>query len=300
MVEKAFDFLGLDYHASEKEAKLRCIFHHDAPGGKPNLYINLKGKPGVYHCFRCGVRGDFTQFLMEATGWSLVKVLIFCRKLAAAVEHISDEPPTRVDDPQQKQDDQAILAEFGYRHEYLYERGLQEDTLQRFQIGYDRDSNAIVFPWFDRLGQLVALKRRRVGEKQFFYQWIDGRNLLGTLFGLDLVKLNGTVWITEGEIDAMTLDQVFRYAHFERDYAVALGGSELHETQIAELLKKQPTAIVLMLDNDDAGREAQRTIRAQLNGRVRVLQAEYPDTGKDANELKYEQIIKIATSIPRK
>ena len=80
----ALDALDVTYYASEKEAVMPCIFHNDT--GKPNFSMNVQDKPGVFRCFVCGAKGDFTSYLVQLTGWPVVKILQFCRKIRLQVE----------------------------------------------------------------------------------------------------------------------------------------------------------------------------------------------------------------------
>lgn len=292
MVLNALTALDVDFSHSDKEVVMRCCFHHD-DGRRPHLYVNIKDKPGVAHCFWCEKRSDFRGVVQALTGWNPFQVNKFCRKLSKMVEWDEPEQPKM---PLQNADDP--LAPYAFRHPYLtQDRGLSEETQQRFSIGYDKAKQAIVFPWFDRNGKLVAIKKRRVIDKGFDYE--KGANTSRTLFGLHLVRAGSYLWITEGEIDAMTLDQTFRLAHFDKHYALALGGSSLRESQLEAVLEKKPEAIVLMLDNDDVGREAQIEAKKLMIRKVRVLEASYPDGTKDANELSFEQIVQITHNIEK-
>jgi DNA primase len=295
MVINAFEALEIPYNASDKEAVVACPFHDDS--GKPHCYVNVRERAGIFHCFKngCEARGDFLEFLVGSQKWNAYKAIAFCRALRHSA---GDEAPVRLE-PAHKQHDEDPLAKYAYRHAYLSERGLSEDTLQRFDIGYDREKAAIVFPWFDKQGNLVAIKKRRVLDK--YYDYEQGADLSHTLFGLHLAKSYGFLWITEAEIDAMTLDQVFRLGHFDKHFALALGGKEIRESQIEATLSRRPVAVVLMLDTDEEGRKAQKNVKDKLAGRIRVYEAEFPaGDAKDANDLNYEQIVKITLTIANK
>lgn len=292
MVLNGLIALNVDFSYSDKEAVMRCCFHDDS-GRRPHLYVNIKDKPGVAHCFFCHATADFVNVVAAITGWNHTKSRVFVTRLPKMVEldvpEVDESPKT--EDP---------LAPYAYRHPYLTEdRGLSEAIQQRFDIGYDKERQAIVFPWFDRNGKLVAIKKRRVLEKGFDYE--KGAKTSHTLFGLHLVKRYGVCWLTEGEIDAMTLDQVFRIAHYDNHFALALGGSSMKSSQAEALATVDPKAVILMLDSDQAGRAAQAEVRKVLLETAfagsRIIEAEYPPDVKDANEMKYEQIIQLTNHI---
>lgn len=290
-VELALHELGIDVKIGPKEAVTHCVFHNDT--GKPNLYINVTNKPGVYHCFSCDAQGSFEAFVQQYTGWTMVKTLLACREWQ---RRVALEPPPERAKPLPQGPDDERLAPFQFRHKYVYARGLLEETAQRYEIGYDKTENAITIPWFSASGKLVSIKRRSILSKYYLFE--RGADLTQTLFGLNHVRLNAYVWMTEGEFDAMFIDQCFRIAHFERHHAIAIGGKYLHDTQISALLRKVPTAVVLMLDNDGAGREAQSEVKRRLIPRVKTVEAPYPsDDVKDPNSMTFEEIVHAARSL---
>jgi DNA primase len=287
-VELGLREMGCDMKIGPKEAVLRCCFHNDK--GKPNLYVNLDDKPGVYHCFACNAAGSFEGFVMGYMSWPMFKAVMQCREWA---RRVVNEPPPETLPKLVTLSDEDRLAPYRYRHAYVYERGLTEATAQRFDIGYDRTANAITIPWFSSNGSLVAIKRRSILSKYYIFE--AGSDLSATLFGLSHVRQHAYLWIVEGEFDAMFMDQCFRIAHFDNHHATALGGKYLHDEQITALCRREPVSIVLMLDNDSAGREAQALVKRRLLSRAVVVDAPYPsEDTHDPNGLSFEQVIQLA------
>jgi DNA primase len=297
LVEVVLDKLGIEYKSSPKEVITRCVFHTDSEGGKPNLYINLLLKPGVYHCFVCHASGTFDKLVMQVTGWGLIKTLVVLQKVQRQVGVIP--PPDDFVKAEAAADAEGDpLDPYKFRHPYAYKRGLLEETLLRFHIGYDKDKNAITFPWFDRTGKLVTIKKRAILDK--FYSYPPGVDLRPLLFGMNLVKPHSYVWICEGEFDAMFIDQCFRLGHFAQHFGLALGGTVLHGEAIRSLCKMQPESVVLLFDNDAAGREAQRISYKNLIEHVPVIEVQYPEGVHDPNELTFEQVVTLTQTLPKK
>ncbi|MGH7744055.1 MAG: toprim domain-containing protein [Candidatus Dormibacteria bacterium] len=285
--------LKVEYREGPKELNLHCVFHHDT--GKPNLFVNIELRPGIHNCFVCGAHGGFDLLVRQLTGWPEVRVLQFIRQ---AVRETRLAPGLVAPRPRPAPPEETALTAYRFRHPYLSERGLTEETLLRWEIGYDKTANEITFPWRDRVGRLVAVKRRSVATKRYTYA--QGTDLRAALYGLHLVQQGGIVWTVEGEIDAMFLDQCFRAAHLDNHFAVAYGGDRVRGPAILELQKKQPEAVVLLLDNDSAGKAAQTVIKSQMLGRVHIRDAAYPDDNiKDPNQLTFTQVVDMATSIER-
>ena len=288
-VELGLREIGIDMKIGPSEAVCRCCFNTHK---KPSLYVNIDNKPGVWHCFGCEQRGSFETLVQAFTGWSHTKSVMTCRAWARAV---ANDPPRPKPPPIPKLPQEARLAPLRWRHPYIYSRGVIEETAQRFGVGYDKATNMITFPWFAGNGTLVAIKSRSPNSK--YYKFDDGSDPNSTLYGLQFVKQHSFVWPVEGEFDAMFLDQCFRLGHFTRHHAVALGGKYMHNRQIDVLCRREPHRVVLMLDNDDAGREAQAEITKRLLARVRVMAAPYPPDTHDPNKLTFEQVIILARFI---
>ena len=289
-IRNALKELGVDFIEGPKEFVTPCIFHPDhakSDGGKPNLYINVRGKVGVFHCFKCDATGTFDAYVRAFAGWGPIKAIAFIRKHRATN---FDEPDVPQKAPVVQITDEA-LKDFAYRHAYCYDRNLTEESLRRYKVGFDRDENAITLPWFDRVGRLVGVKRRMVSYK--YNLMTANEDMRPHLYGLHLVRPNSIVWMDEGEFDTIYLNQTFRTASFDKHGAVGLGGKFLHPQAIESLLKKTPRAVVLALDNDDAGREAQDAIFTQLRGIVFTINLRYTG-GKDPNELSVERVIRYA------
>lgn len=289
-IELALQRLELEYNRGNKEAIICCMFHDDS---SRHMYVNLELKPGVFHCFRCHAKGSFEALVREATGWSVIKAATFMHDCIRDVAAEDYEPPVR--EQIDLSDDATRLAPYWFRHPYPSTRGLLEETLVRFSIGYDRKDNSITFPWFTRTGKLLSIKRRNIIDK--YYSAEKHVNTTSTLFGMHLAKQHGYLWLTEGEFDCMFLDQCFRLGHFDDQFALALGGTAMHSNTIIELCKLQPERVVLFLDNDDAGIAAQRIIKKQLAGFVRLLEPKYPADVSDPNELTFEQAVRIVRSL---
>jgi len=285
--------MGIDAKFGPKEAVCVCCFHNDT--GKPNLYVNIEERPGVYHCFVCRARGSFESLVQQYMHWTMPKTAMQCREWA---RRVANEPSRAIVPPVAQLPQEARLAPFRRRHNYVYERGLIEETALRFDVGYDRSEHAITLPWFTLNGELVGIKRRLIATKYYIFD--RGCDPKSTCFGLHLCKQHCYIWLVEGEFDAMYLDQCFRIAHFTQHHAVALGGKALFDKQIGALCRREPHRAVLMLDNDTAGREAQKQIAGRLVRSMKIVEPSYPSDIHDPNKLSFEQVISLARYVESK
>jgi DNA primase len=119
-----------------------CPFHTEK---SPSFSVNRSGQ--FYHCFGCGKGGDVIGFLMDITGMS------FMEAVEQLAERVGMEiPQTRGSDPSRREEAELAAranlaaAEHFYRTlfesagtdalAYLTNRGLSEDTIRAFRLGY--------------------------------------------------------------------------------------------------------------------------------------------------------------------
>jgi len=150
---------------------------------------------------------------------------------------------------------------------YLKSRGLAEETIKKFRIGFK--DGAIMFPYF-KDGELLQVKYRSISEKKFWKE----KNCETSLFNHDNC-VGEALAITEGEIDCMSLTQYGIPAT-----SIPSGVSDLtwieNEWEYINGFKK----IYIFMDSDPAGQKAVTEIVNRL-GAWRCYSVILPH--KDAN-----------------
>ena len=130
-----------------------CPFHDEKTGS-----FTVSPSKGIFKCFGCGKAGHSVGFVMEIEQCSYVEAI---RQLAKKY-HIEIEERELTSEEKQKQDDREsmfIVNEFANKwfHEqlwntsegnavamsYLRQRGLREDIIRKFQIGYSPEKVAL-------------------------------------------------------------------------------------------------------------------------------------------------------------
>lgn len=174
--------------------------------------------------------------------------------------------------------DMRILDRYKWRHPYLGNRGISEPVQRLMRIGYDRERNAIVIPWFNADGTLGAVKYRRVDTKAFWYER-GGRPIREMVYGIDIVysRRLRRVAVVEAEVDAMTLMTAGMPA-------IATGGAQFGDVKRDIILRSPIEEVVLFRDNDAAGRAWRNQVYEALRGKVGVSIALVPRFHKDVNE----------------
>lgn len=156
------------------------------------------------------------------------------------------------------------------RHPYLPGRGLAAETIRTFGVGFYRGSGflrgGIVIPIHDEHGALIAYAGRAIVDgHEPKYRLPTGFRKSLVLFNLHRVLKTGarTVIVVEGFFDTFAVHQAGYRA------VVALMGSTL-STHQAELLVRSFDRVLLMLDGDEAGRQAVPVITRVLAARMPV------------------------------
>jgi DNA primase len=173
-------------------------------------------------------------------------------------------------------------------HPYLASRGLNRETLDTFGVGFfpGKGSMAgrVAIPIHNSKGELVAYAGRSIDQKEPKYKLPAGFKKMEELFNFHRADAidSSTVVVVEGFFDAMTVHQ----AGFPS--VVALMGCACSHSQEA-LLVERFERVVLMLDGDEPGREAQRAATLQLVLQCFVREATVPD-GKQPDQLSADEI----------
>jgi DNA primase len=123
-----------------KDFKALCPFHHEKT---PSFYV--APSKGFYKCFGCGETGDAFTFLMKRSGMSFVEAV---RHLAGRVGvEIPESEAREAEDPSRSVYEAVAFAvdhfqrllsadEGAEARQYLERRGVSDEAVARFQLGY--------------------------------------------------------------------------------------------------------------------------------------------------------------------
>jgi DNA primase len=186
-----------------------CPFHHEKT---PSFYV-VEDK-GFFHCFGCGAHGDAVGYLMRAENLDFIEAI---ERLAseAGLAVPQQTPQERERAQRQKTQLEALAAAANFyearlwapagarARDYLAARGLDEETIRRFRLGwasddrqalrralsgefpeallheaglvrqpegggdpYDYFRGRVLFPIGDRAGRVIAFGGRTMGDDQ--------------------------------------------------------------------------------------------------------------------------------------
>lgn len=273
-----------------------CPFHSEK---SPSFSVSPTRQ--LYHCFGCGVGGNVITFVMEYEHCS------FLEAVNILAERVNMELPTTSynNDEKIERDIKAKLfdinkaaAIFYYKQlrqengkigmSYLIKRGLSNETIHKFGLGYapqnvslyrflkdkgydddilkesglftyerginDKFWNRVMFPIMDYNNRVIGFGARVMGDAKPKYLNSPETKLFDksrNLYGLNFAKNCGknNLIICEGYMDVIALHQ----AGFNQ--AVASLGTSLTSGQ-ARLLKRYSDNILITYDSDEAGVKA--------------------------------------------
>lgn len=279
------DFIGkyTNLHQSGRYWKGKCPLHESDDASETLVVFP---DTNSFYCFSCECGGSVINFLSD-------KEKISYR---AATEILANECNISLKDNKEYQleasEEMRFTREAEMYHknvkqitDYLHKRGLSDDTINDFKLGFHND--CLTIPLRNEHGQHVSLAIRQFNKKPKYKNTPNSilYKKSAFLFNLDLARkhIKDTLYLCEGYMDAIS-------GHQMGVPTVAYCGSELHKDQIKKLgnfMRKEIT-IVICPDNDEAGvkhlprtRDHFQAMLPRVNVRVLIM----PEECKDINDL---------------
>lgn len=287
---------GRDYQAC-------CPFHHEKT---PSFTVSPKKQ--FYHCFGCHAHGNAISFLMEYDKLEFVEAieeLASLHGLEVPREKSTLDEKTRVSFKTKRNLYELMqeIAKF-YQEQltqnipaqnYLQQRGLSIEIIQRFQIGFspqqssffikkfatnreeiqklfdvgmvnkresgelfDRFRQRVTFPIRDRRGRVIAFGGRIITQSDNRPKYLNSPESVTYHKGYELYGLFEALQINDSPEMLVIVEgymDVVALAQFGVDYAVASLGTATTTEQL-QLAFRSTEQIICCYDGDRAGRDA--------------------------------------------
>jgi DNA primase len=274
---------------------LYCPFHNNV--NTPCFYISER--TGAWLCFNpsCGEAGGLKDLVKRILGKNEFEVLRFIMSKKSEADDIFEDTlnslfedkPDFEEFPQETLDN--LYTELGNSEEakeYFKSRGINEESMHYFKLGYSSKMDMVIVPVHSPDGMPVGLVGRSIKEKRFKNSTNLPKNK--TMFNIHRAKRIGeNVIVVESSFDAIRIHQ----AGFPN--VVATLGGHLSKENLA-LLNRYFNRITIMTDADLAGRELGFSIANRLKNKD-ILWASYeygkiyPHDAKDAGDMTEKEII---------
>ena len=284
-------FLFAKFSDSGADVMCCCPYHKNGQERRPSA--GIRKSDGLFHCLACGE----THSLPEVIGHCFHSDALYGynwlrQNFNADIEQqrIAIDLNLNRNTVQQSTHIQYIedteLDRYRYVHPYMYERGLTDEIIEKFDIGYDKTTDSITFPVRDANGNCLFVARRSVKTK--FFELPKG--ITKPLYGMyELTHTQGfgvtypvKLYVCEGLFDCLRL-------WCNNKLAVAGFGCLFNNYQIKQIQDLPIRSVVLALDNDEAGWKANERLRRFLTNKV-VTEVELPVGKKDVGECSDSEI----------
>lgn len=297
--------------------KAPCPFHNEKT---PSFVVSPDKQ--IYHCFGCGAGGNVFSFLMKYENLQFPEVIeMLAEKCGVALPKTGNKGDSSLANQLYKINElacqffQASLANNGAAKEYIRSRGVADDTLKKFKIGfapnswdalinffkaksvtqamlsqaglvvtndkgghYDRFRNRLVFPIIDLKDRVIGFGARVLDSSLPKYLNSPETPIYSkgrNLYGLNFSKDDIK---KSGHFMVVEgyLDFIVPYQAGVKNIIATLG-TALTVDQI-KLLKRFANTVIMLYDPDEAGEAASlRNLDLFISEDVNVYIAELPD-----------------------
>ena len=295
----------------------RCPIHNEGQEKKPSCgismhdqYRNGKRYPALrMHCFSCNFNGSLADALTQVlrrkgigqTGLDWLKENIpdfevseddFEYLISSDVSSVlQNKFALDYFDVQAQQSKvnyvpESELASYRLTVPYMYQRGLTDEIIEKYDIGYDanfippgrkKPLPCITFPVKDKHGNTLFLCRRSIEGKFFHYPQGVEKSLYGMY---ELPKGVKSILVCESCLNAL---KAVRFGY----NAVALLGTGT-SYEIEQLKTLGVPEFVLCLDGDEAGQRGTEKLKRALSKVAIVWTIKMP-SDKDVNDCTKEE-----------
>ena len=263
-----------------------CPFHNNyrTPAGE------MDKTGGHFYCFSCGTSISMVDFVMNLTKKTYFESARFIKSFEVA-DNIIDNIDLALEAKVEfeifdeftikRLNNQAIDSPRAIR--YFEGRRITQDSIKKFSLGYSEKQDMVTIPITTPDGaNYVGFVGRSVEGKDFKNTPKLPKSKV--LFNLHRAKLQDIVYVVESSFDAIRLDQC-------GIGAVATLGSTVSKLQI-DLLTKNFNSVIIIPDNDDAGKDMVSRITKVMGARAVAIgiPSRFKDIG-DMTDPDIEQLI---------
>jgi DNA primase len=309
-----------------------CPFHDERT---PSFSVDAQEK--LYHCFGCGVGGDVIKFVEEKDGLGFAEAVeLLADRYGVEIEREQEDPRAEARRQQRRRLEQLLERVAAYYSSYLWEapeaakareylagRGLGEQALREFGVGYAPSAWDKILVRGQQAGFSVAelhgvglVQRGREGKEydrfrsRIMFPIRDRRGRTLGFGGRAMRPDQGAKYVNTAETDFFHKSQLLygvdkaKAAIAKATRAVVVEGYTdvlaLHQAGVEETVAVMGTAItgeqvaalsgmveevVLALDADSAGQEAMLRAQRVAAGRKMRLRVAAMPAGEDPAEM---------------
>jgi DNA primase len=336
-VKQAADIVEvISVHTDLRRAGARwtglCPFHDERT---PSFSVDAQEK--LYHCFGCGVGGDVIKFVEEKDGLGFAEAVeLLADRYGIEIEREQEDPKAEARRQQRRRLEQLLdrvaayyssylweAPEAAKAREYLTERGLSEEALRSFGVGYapsawdkilvrgqqagfsvgelhgvglvqrgregkeyDRFRSRIMFPIRDRRGRTLGFGGRAMRSDQGakYVNTAETDFFHKSQLLYGVDKAKAAIAKANRAVVVEGYTDVLALSQAGVEETVAVMGTAITGEQVATL-SGMVEEVVLALDADSAGQEAMLRAQRVAAGRKMRLRVAAMPAGEDPAEM---------------
>lgn len=229
-------------------------------------HFYIKAEDGCYLCHHCGEKGSWSQLTQKISGDKYIPL-----ESKPQLYLPAPKPKLQIDVSRALTYHQQLPIRIT---EYLTgsQRGLTQDTIKQFQIGWD--GNSITIPIFDQQGTLTNIKHRRDPAKDKGSKLWSEQGSTASLFNVAVLNQpHEYVVITEGEFDTMIATQ---YGFPAVSSTGGAGTFKSDWLQYFEHISK----VYICYDTDEAGEVGAKRTAHLFGSKAQIVTLPSTDGGK--------------------
>jgi DNA primase len=266
-----------------------CPWHNNyrTPAGE------ICKKYGSFYCFGCNHSANLIEFVTHVTRKTYFEAIRFIKSMEQESDILDIVDKMLKKDPEFVPYDELLIRRLHAQAldspraiRYYEGRRISCESMEKFLLGYSEKRDMVTIPISSPDGSMFL---------GFVGRSIEGKEFLNTpklpksktLFNVSKIKSSDTAYVVESSFDAIRLDQ-------NGIPAVATLGATVSSAQ-CDLLKRYFNNVVVIGDNDDAGRGMQAKVLERLGSRATLISL--PDRFKDIGDMTDEDIQKLTTKI---
>jgi len=282
-VEKVLEVIGLDAAAeAPNDVIVFCPYHsnHRTPAAE------VSKDTGVFYCFACTKHASLVDLVRHETGMTFFEALRLIDTYKSETS-IVESIRSKLDQENKYEPFDSVVTDkltselltSGRAQSYLDSRGINGKSILEYNLGYSRNMDMVIFPYYEPDGRfIVGFQARSIEGKEFKNS--TGTKKSQTLFGINLHKWDSDIFLFESPIDSIL-------AHQHGIPAISTMGANPSKTQIT-LLTSHYKSIFVVADNDSPGKAAAFKLCEKLEGRGIMVVP--PEGYKDIGEMPYSDI----------
>ena len=278
---------------------VQCPYHGGGQEKKPSA--GFRKSDGMFHCFACNEVHSLPEVISFCFGrYDDVLGKFGLKWLQKNFQHLEVEQREDIEldisrsrtKKEPKYVSEEELEEYRYTHNYLYERGLTDEIIEMFDVGYDHNTDSITFPVRDVSGHCLFVGRRKVKYKRYDYPKGVEKPLYGLYELMSCKYISGSrnpnkydIIVCEGMFDALTC-----WVYGKPAVALNGTGNELQFKQLRELPCRK---LILATDMDKAGLDARERIKAKVDNKIITEYVWKRSVAKDINDMTRQQFLEL-------